>query len=140
MAAARRIAKRGVSPGTICANCVEAPATHMGVVDHESGLYPLCDRCELPRDARRDERFERGWEPRGGALSREESTAGARRAMGNATYERRTRLAIRGGMAPGHRDDDAAIANSVRYDGMRRARSGASRIRGRRSSRGRTVR
>jgi hypothetical protein len=37
-----------VPPGRLCANCVEAPATHMGFVDRTGQKYAICDRCELP--------------------------------------------------------------------------------------------
>ena len=47
MAAERKLA-RSVSADTYCANCIDARATHYGVVDNTGTVYALCDLCELP--------------------------------------------------------------------------------------------
>jgi len=65
-----------------CAYCVSRPSTH---TDDEG--YACCDRCESePAIERRG--IERGYEPSGGLLNRDESTAGCRRALGDERYER----------------------------------------------------
>jgi hypothetical protein len=55
MATKARLA--GFPPGTSCANCIDAPATHVGKVDKSSNTYPLCNACELPDDAKEISRF-----------------------------------------------------------------------------------
>lgn len=52
IAADRKLVLNGVRPGALCANCIEAPATHRGRVDLSGRLYPICDGCELPVDAK----------------------------------------------------------------------------------------
>lgn len=45
--------RAGIAAGTLCANCVDARATHMGRVDLTGTKFPLCDACELPTTEKR---------------------------------------------------------------------------------------
>jgi hypothetical protein len=47
----------GFPPGTSCANCIDAPATHVGRVDNSGKTYPICNACELPDDAKEISRY-----------------------------------------------------------------------------------
>lgn len=64
MAAKRKLAAADIPPGTLCANCVEAPATHRGRIDLSGQTYALCDDCELPDET--DSRSESHLQRRGG--------------------------------------------------------------------------
>lgn len=56
LAAKRKLTARhdGIAPGTLCAICVEDPATHREQIDADGPLYAICDGCaqESPRSGR----------------------------------------------------------------------------------------
>jgi hypothetical protein len=49
--------RAGIADGTLCANCVDAKATHMGRIDLTDWRGPLCDGCELPSDCKEIARY-----------------------------------------------------------------------------------
>lgn len=52
-------ARRAPPPGTSCANCIDAPATHRGRCDTSGELYWLCSECELPDDGKENQPWRR---------------------------------------------------------------------------------
>lgn len=52
-------ARRPPPPGTSCANCIDAPATHRGRVVRDGPEFWLCDDCELPDDTKENAPWKR---------------------------------------------------------------------------------
>lgn len=117
--------QRDIKPGALCANCVEAPATHHGRLERGGPLYQLCDACELP--AREGHGIERGYEPTGGFLTAAEVRAAGKRAIGEERWERDTAdfLEVQRAPLPARDPVDVAL-EQVAYETSRRIRTKAN--------------
>lgn len=99
----------------------------------DDAMVNVCAACST-EPAREDQGPDRGFQPRGGFLSREESTAGCIRAMGEEEYRRLSIIEEEYSMAPGTAVDPSEndIVNHER-ESERRRRTGSWRARGPRS-------
>ena len=97
----------------------------------DGALVRVCGGCdeEAPRAFVRD----RGYEPTGGLPSVDQATAGARRAMGDARYERDTEIDQKLGMQPAASELDDQDYIAFRLETGERIRSKSNEIRSHKS-------